>query len=415
METTAEFPEKLQFLFEPARYKVAYGGRGSAKSWGFARALLIKGAGDTLRIPCCREIQNSIADSVHALLSQQVELLNLGGFYRVTDKYIEGRNGTLFTFHGLKHNVQNLKSLEGADICWVEEAQSVSPSSWKVLTPTIRKPGSEIWISFNPELEGDATYQRFVLHPPTDARVVKVNWSDNPWFPAVLRQEMEDLRARDYDEYLTVWEGHCKQVLDGAILADQIREATKDGRFTRVPYDRSKPVSTFWDLGRRDKTAIWFVQQIGFEFRVIDYYENQGKDLAHYLKVLSEKPYIYDEDWQPHDATHETLAAKRTIEQQMRDAGRKVRIIPKTSIADRINAGRSIFNRCWFDAENCADGINALRHWRYDVDPDTKQFSKIPLHDDASHGGDAFTYFAVSMGETKRKKPAPERAGGWMG
>ena len=195
-KTRAEFPEKLQCLFRPARYKVLYGGRGGAKSWGIARALLIQGAAKPLRVLCAREIQKSIGDSVHKLLSDQIKALGLAGFYEVQKTVIRGRNGTEFTFHGLKHNVTNIKSAEGADVCWVEEAQTVSKSSWATLIPTIRKPGSEIWVSFNPELEDDETYQRFVANPPTGAVVVKVNWSDNPWFPDVLRQEKDDLKAR---------------------------------------------------------------------------------------------------------------------------------------------------------------------------------------------------------------------------
>jgi len=400
--TQAEFPEKLECLFRPSRYKVLYGGRGASKSWGIARALLILGAQKPLRILCAREMQKSIADSVHKLLKDQVAALGLAGFYEVQQAVIKGSNGTEFTFHGLKHNVTNIKSAEGADICWVEEAQTVSKSSWATLIPTIRKPGSEIWVSFNPELESDETYRRFVTKPPPDSIVVKVNWSDNPWFPDVLRQEMETLKENDPDAYLTVWEGHCKQVLDGAIYAKEIRKATSEGRFTSVPYDAGKPVHTFWDLGRADMTAIWFAQVVGFEFRVIDYYENRGEALGHYLKELRDRPYVYGDDWLPHDAQNELLASERTIEQQARAAGRTVRIVPKLSVANGINAARTIFNRCWFDAEKCADGLQALRHYRYEVDPETGQFSSQPLHDWASHGADAFRYMALALTEPDR-------------
>ena len=183
-----EFPEKLDFLFEPARYKVAYGGRGGAKSWGFGRALLILAAQRPLRVLCAREFQNSIAESAHALFAQQIDLLGLGPIFDVQEKRILGANGSEFIFKGLRHNVASVKSTEGVDICWVEEARTVSKTSWDVLVPTIRKEGSEIWISFNTELEADETYQRFVKKPPTGARVVKIGWVDNPWFPAVLRQ-----------------------------------------------------------------------------------------------------------------------------------------------------------------------------------------------------------------------------------
>ncbi|GJD72565.1 PBSX family phage terminase large subunit [Methylobacterium goesingense] len=400
-----EFPEKLDFLFEPARYKVAYGGRGGAKSWGFGRALLLLGAQRPLRILCAREFQNSIAESAHALLAQQVDLLGLSDYFDTQEKRILGTNGTEFIFKGLRHNVASVKSTEGVDICWVEEARTVSKASWDVLVPTIRKPGSEIWISFNTELAEDETYKRFVRTPPTGARVVKIGWEDNPWFPDVLRQEALDLKARDPIAYETVWGGNCKQVLDGAIYANEILAASgaSPSRFGKVPFDPSKPVHTFWDLGRADKTAIWFAQVVGFEFRLIAYYENRGHALQHYIDYLrtvaEERQYVYGEHWLPHDARNELLASKRTIEQQMWDAGHRVRIVPKLTVAAGIDAARLLFARCWFDEDLCADGLQALRNYRYDVDPATQQFSKNPLHDWASHGADAFRYFAVAIAE----------------
>lgn len=392
-----EFPEALEWLFTPARYKIAYGGRGSAKSWSFARALLVQGAAKPLQILCAREVQKSIADSVHRLLSQQIDAMGLGRFYEVQKASIRGVNGTEITFAGLKHNVQSLKSIEGTDICWCEEAQTVSKASWQTLIPTIRKPGSEIWVSFNPELDTDETYVRFVKDPPPGAVVKRINHSDNPWFPDVLQDEMDLLRERDHDAYLTVWEGHTRQVLDGAIFAKEIREATADGRFTRVPYDQAKPVQTFWDLGRADMTSIWFAQQIGFEYRLIDFYQNRGFVLSHYLKELQKRPYVYGTCWLPHDAEHELLAAERTIAQQMKDAGFKVQVVPRLLKVDQINAARTILGRCWFDADKCADGINALRRYRYGVNPDTGQYTRDPLHDDASHPADALLAFAIAM------------------
>lgn len=411
----AEFPDKLQFLFEPSRYKVAYGGRGGAKSWSFARALVIIGAGQAKRIVCAREFQKSIADSVHHLLRNQIDALGLNDYYSVKETYIEGKNGTLFSFHGLKHNVQNIKSLEGADICWVEEAEAVSKASWETLIPTIRKDGSEIWISFNPDMDTDETYKRFVMKPPTGAKVVRVGWRDNPWFPEVLKQEREDLRERDADEYEVVWEGNTRQTIKGAIYANELKAALEGKRITSVPYDASKPVHTFWDLGRADMTAIWFAQVVGFEFRIIDYYENQGFVLAHYLKKLGERPYHYGDDWLPHDADNELLASELTITQQMRAAGRKPKIVPKIHVADGINAARTVFGKCWFDADKCADGLNALRHYSYDVDPETNEYSKNPLHNWASHGADAFRYLAVALNPTSGKpKDLPKRDKGWV-
>lgn len=394
-----EFPEKLQCLFQPARYKVLYGGRGGAKSWGIARPLLILGAERKLRIACGREIQRSLADSVHQLLREQIEALGLKAKYRVLETYIEGTNGTLITFHGLKTNVVSLKSIEGIDIFWAEEAQTISKTIWNTLIPTIRKEGSQIWISFNPELETDETYQRFAVNPPTGAIVTKINYRDNPWFSDVLEQERLDTLARSADDHDHVWEGQTRKVLKGAIFAKELRAAYTENRVMRVPYDMAHPVQTVWDLGRADMTAIWFVQMVGLEFRIIDYYQNRGHALPHYIKVLKDKPYSYGAFWLPHDAQNEQLVAERTIEQQVRAAfpGQPVNIVPKTSVVARIDAARTIFNRCVFDADKTAEGLNVLARWKYKVNPDTKQWSKDPEHDDNSHGGDAFTYMAVAV------------------
>lgn len=417
MEATAQFPEKLKCLFKPSRYKVLYGGRGGAKSWGIARALLIQGAEKSLRILCARELQTSIRDSVHKLLSDQIAELNMGGFYSVQQASIRGANGTEFAFAGLRSNVDQIKSYEGVDRCWVEEAQRVSRSSWNVLIPTIRRDGSEIWVSFNPELEEDETYQRFVLHPPKGSIVEKINWRDNPWFPDVLLAEKDALKERDHAAYMNVWEGMCKRTVDGAIFGQQVTEADAEGRITSVPYDPAKPVHRIWDLGWADNVAIWFFQMVGMEIRLIRYLEGNQKTISQYLAECQKFGYVYDTDWMPHDAENKTLAANgRSIEEIMRAAGNKVRIIPRTSIADSINAARTLFPRCWFDQDNCADGLHCLRHYQYEVDPDTKLFSKMPLHNWASHGADAFRMLGLMVEEPKRpRKPsAYQEPAGWM-
>ena len=402
----AEFPHKLSVLFEKSRYKVLYGGRGGAKSWGIARALLILGAKSELRILCAREFQTSIRDSVHKLLCDQIENLGLLGFYEITQTSIRGKNGTEFSFVGLKNNVGNVKSYEGVDICWVEEAQTTSRMSWNVLIPTIRKEGSEVWISFNPELETDETYQRFVVNPPEDAKIVKINWSDNPWFPETLRMEKDALRIRDNNAYLNVWEGLCRRTVDGAVFAKEIEMADLEERITRVPYDPIKPVHAVFDLGWSDNTAIWFVQFIGMEIRVIRFMESNQKTMAWYLAEMQKFGYVYDTMWLPHDAKHKLIAANgRTMESIVRSAGYKVQVLERVPVVDSIDAARSIFSKCYFDRINCDQGLQCLRHYRYDVDPETKQFSKNPIHDIYSHGADAFRYLALMVGEPRKSVP----------
>lgn len=413
----AEFPHKLQILFQKSRYKVLYGGRGGAKSWGIARALLILAAKSPLRVLCAREYQTSIKDSVHKLLCDQIAALGLDSFYEITQAQIRGKNGSEFNFVGLKNNVANVKSYEGVDICWVEEAQTVSRHSWNVLIPTIRKENSEIWISFNPELETDETYQRFVANPPEDCLIAKVNWSDNPWFPETLRHEKDALKARDPAAYATVWEGVCRRTVDGAIFAKEMEMAELEDRITRVPYDPIKPVHAVFDLGWADNTAIWFVQFIGMEIRVIRYIENNQQTISWYLAEMQKFGYMYDTLWLPHDAQNKTLAANgRSIEEIVRAAGYKVQIIEKVPVLDSINAARTIFPKCWFDRTNTDAGLQCLRHYRYDVDPETGQFSKNPLHDIYSHGADAFRYIGLVVTEPKKaqKKAVYVPQTSWM-
>ena len=412
-----EFPEKLSILFDSARYKVLFGGRGGAKSWGIARALLIIGARKTTRILCAREFQTSIKDSVHKLLSDQIVSMGLTEFYEITQNAIRGKNGTEFSFVGLKNNVANIKSYEGCDICWVEEAQTTSKLSWNVLIPTIRKEGSEIWVSFNPELETDETYQRFIINTPENCIVQRINWSDNPWFPETLRLEKDALFVRDREAYNTVWEGVCRQTVDGAIFAKEMQQAEFEQRITRVPYDATKPVLAIFDIGWADATAVWFLQFVGMETRLIRYYETTQTTMSEILAKMQTFGYVYDTLYLPHDAQNKTLAANgRSIEDIVRNAGFNVRIIDRVPIADSINAARTIFSKCYFDRENCYEGLQCLRHYRYDVNPETGNFSQKPLHDNFSHGADAFRYIGLMINEPKKSKPRKisYQAGSWM-
>lgn len=203
-----EFPEKLLFyITEKKRYKVSYGGRGSSKSWTAGRGLILRAMQSKIRILCTRQLQTSIKDSVHKLLCDTIYALKLEQYFDITRDTIRCHNGSEFIFKGLQNQTNEIKSIEGIDICWVEEAQSVSEDSWAILIPTIRKENSEIWVTFNPDREEDATYQRFVVNPPPDSIVQLVNYYDNPWFPEVLRKEMEYDKQIDYAKYEHVWLG----------------------------------------------------------------------------------------------------------------------------------------------------------------------------------------------------------------
>ncbi len=214
-----DFPRKMQPLFRPKRYKILKSGRGCAKSWSIARALLLTAAKKTLRILCTREYQTSITESVHQLLSQQIEALGLSSLYEITQKVVRcKRTGSVFIFAGIKTDPKKIKSTEGIDICWVEEAEKVSEESWKFLIPTIRKEASEIWVSFNPDQEDDPTSKRFITNLPPDSIVIELTQADNPWFPETLRKEMEyDFRV-DPEAAAHVWGGQFRKASNAQIF-----------------------------------------------------------------------------------------------------------------------------------------------------------------------------------------------------
>ena len=399
-----QFPSKLKCLFEPkkSRYRVLYGGRGAGKSHSVARALLCLGIKDTLRILCCREFMTSMKDSVHKLLVDQIYDMGIEAHYEVTQSSIRGLNGTEFIFAGIKNNINGLKSIEGIDYCWVEEANNVTQTSFDVLIPTIRKNDSEIWITFNPELPSDYTYKRFVIDPPTNAVVQKVNWNDNPWFPEVLDLERQSLRTRDFEAYQNVWEGFTRSTIDGAVFAKEMQRAEQDNRICNVPYDAVKPVIAVFDIGWADSTAVWFVQFIGMETRLIRYYETNQTTISEILAKMQTFGYVYDTLYLPHDAQNRTISSNgRSLEEIVRASGYNVRIIERTPISDSINAARTIFSSCYFDKTHTTAGLDCLRHYRYDTNPETGAFSKSPLHDQYSHGADAFRYIGLMIQEKK--------------
>ena len=383
-------------LARPHRYKVVYGGRGGAKSWAIADQLLTDGLNRPLRILCTRELQKSIKDSVHKLLSDRINHHGYGDHYEVQNNQIIGKNGTLFIFAGVRHNVTEIKSMEGIDICWVEEAEKVSEASWKILIPTVRKDNSEIWISFNPNLITDSTYQRFVLHPPPDAWVKKVSWRDNPWFPDVLMKELEYLKGRDYDEYLHVWEGELKTFADGAIYGKQLRKLKADNRLCSVPVAAGVEVHTFWDLGRDDQTAIWFMQSVGREYRFIDYYSARFEDIEHYARVIKERGYNYGSHYMPHDVSVQVLGMQTTRKAMFESAGvRPIKVVPRIpDLMDGIAQTKQVFDQCWIDEVKCREGFSALANYQRSYDEERDTYLERPIHNWASNGADAFRQFA---------------------
>lgn len=394
-EVKAEFPAKLQFLFQPARYKVAHGGRGSAKSWGFARALLIQAAQKPLRVLCTREVQRSIKDSVHKLLSDQIEGLGLGKLYDILATEIRCKNGSEFIFAGLStQTVESIKSFEGIDVVWVEEAQAVSKRSWDVLTPTIRKPGSEIWVSFNPELETDETYRRFVLTPPVGAVVAQLNWRDNPWFPPELEAERQDTLKRDPDSYDNIWEGVPRRSVSGAIFAKEIDRAYLEGRVRPVPYDPKLKVHTVWDLGWNDSTSILFVQKSPTEIRVVDFIEDSHRTLDEYAAMIKLRLWNFGTHYLPHDGDAKEFRTGKTAREILSTQLGAVQIVPNIGVEQGIKAARMLFGQVYFDETKAQPLLEHLKRYRRNI-PTTTDEPTAPVHDEHSHSADAFRYLAV--------------------
>lgn len=224
MELNLDLPEFAEPLFLPYRYKVLYGGRGSAKSYSIAKTLLFFGLKKKEKILCAREFQNSISDSVMSLLEEQAKELKIDQFYSFSNSSIRGRNGTEFLFRGIRHNIQSIKSIPGITKCWIEEAQTVSQSSWDILVPTIRDNGSEIWVSYNPENEDDPTHKKFVTgKPPEDSYIRKVNWDQNKWFPDILRKEKDYQFATNPELAEHIWGGECRSHSDAQVFKGKYR------------------------------------------------------------------------------------------------------------------------------------------------------------------------------------------------
>jgi phage terminase large subunit len=377
------------------RYYVAYGGRGGAKSWGFARALLLQALKEPLRILCTREIQRTIAESVHHLLKDQIAELGLEDEYLVLENSISGRNGATFLFAGLRQqDVHKIKSYEGVDIVWVEEAQVVTKRSWQILIPTIRAEGSEIWVTFNPEMDTDDTYTRFVVRPPPNSWVQEINWRDNPWFKDTpMEQERLFSKESEPEEYEHIWEGAPRTLVPGAIYAREMARMVKDRRIRPVPYDPSLLVHTIWDLGWNDQTSIIFAQRVASEVRIIDYEEESFLRLDEWARRILDRDYAYGDHWLPHDGKNKLQASGgKSIQQQLKVLLRKEpKIVPKPeNVEIPIKSARNMFPRVYIDdGENCERLVTCLKRFRRAV-PETTGEPGLPVKDEYRHGADAW-------------------------
>jgi phage terminase large subunit len=419
METAEiRLPPKIVSLFKgDARYRCAYGGRGSAKTRSFALMTAVRGyqwgmEGKQGQILCAREHLNSLDESSLEEIKSAIRGVDfLSDYYEIGEKYVRSKDGRInYVFSGLRRNLDSIKSKARIILCWVDEAEGVSDSAWQKLIPTVREEDSEIWVTWNPESKLSATHRRFRINGPADMKITEINWRDNPYFPSVLEQErLEDEKQRP-DLYGHIWEGEMLVHAEGAYYAVEMRNAASENRITNAPYDRDIGVVTAWDLGVGDSTAIWFAQFVGAEVRLIDYYECSGVGLDHYARVLSERGYVYDQHVLPHDVRVRELGSGKSRLETLENLGvRPVQIAPQLNVDDGIQAVRSMLGRCWFDAEKCERGIDALRQYRRDYDEKGMTWRGRPLHDWTSHCADAMRYLAVGYRPTSSSWGEPIR------
>jgi phage terminase large subunit len=397
-------------LLGPSRYKGAHGGRGSGKSQFFAGevvALCIRKPG--LRVLCCREIQKSLKESAKRLLEQKIEEFNVGGLFEVQRDDIKTPGGGLIAFAGLQdHTAESIKSYEGFDIAWVEEAQTVSPKSLSLLRPTIRKPGSELWFSWNPRRKSDPVDEMLRgTEKPTGATVVEANWKDNPWFPAELEQERLDCLRMQPDQYDHIWEGGYITIAEGAYYAAALTQARNDKRITKLTADPLLQIRAYWDIGLRDATSIWIAQFEGQQIKVLDYYEAVGQPLAAHLNWLRANGYGDALCVLPHDGAKGDIITAVRFEDHIRSAGFRVETVEnqgKGAAMKRVEAARRLFPRMWFDETKCAGGLDALG-WYHEKKDEARSIGLGPEHDWASHAADAFGLLAVHYEAPKATRP----------
>ena len=407
MQVEIDIPQPFQELFEPTkkwRHYLYHGGRSSGKSTTVAIFLVTLATSKPIRVLCCREIQRSIKESVHRLLSDCIEKYKLPG-WTITDETLKNANGSEFIFKGLHGNEQNVKSTEGVDICWVEEAQSVSMNSIDVLIPTIRKEGSFLIWTMNRLSAQDPVWVRIAEKPDELTYIKQVNSTaiEKLLSPEIIA-EREKMRKDNPELFAHVWLGEPLTVTTGSIYGKQLAQAREDGRIGKVPYDGAAPVYAALDLGVGDSTAICFFQNVGQEIHFIDYYESSGEDLAHYIHVLANKPWDYRQIFLPHDAKARELQTGKTREEFFREHGYNNVTILRPSVhtygQDDINmTARPKFSKCWFDEKNCARLLECLAAYHYEYDDKNKLLKDRPKHDWSSHAADAFMYSLIAETE----------------
>lgn len=400
-----EVPRVFAPLLEPGRYKAAHGGRGSGKSHFFAEQLVEdslyhKG----LLSVCIREVQQTLKHSSKRLIEKKIIDLGVGKSFKVWNDRIETPGDGIIAFQGMAdHTAESIKSLEGFGRAWVEEAQTLSLRSLTLLRPTIRAEGSEIWAGWNPRRKTDAIDEFFRGQQLASSIVVQANWRDNPWFPKVLDDERKLDLEKYPDRYDHIWEGGYAKALEGAYFARELAQAKLEGRICKVAADPLLPVRAVFDIGgsgaKADAMAIWIVQWVAKEIRVLDYIEGVGQVLGYYVGELRRKGWGKAICILPHDGINSNNITGKTYAEHVREAGFEVPEPIKNQGSGaammRIEAARRLFPQVWFNESTTEAGRDALGFYHEKKDP-TRDVGLGPDHDWSSHGADAFGLMCVA-------------------
>lgn len=411
------------------------------------KALEFATAGVSGIILCGREFMNSLDESSMAEVKAAIQSepwlavhFDIGEKYIRTKPHLPGRVD--YAFAGLRHNLDSIKSKSRILILWIDEAEPVTEDAWRKITPTVRAEGkkpaeadndnelfyewnSEIWVTWNPESETSATHKRFRENPPKNAKIIEINFEDNPWFPEVLNDERLEDKEKRPDQYDHVWGGAFLTVFEGAYFAANIIKAKTDDRITVVPEDPLMTIRLWADIGgtgaKADNFVFWAGQFIGKQICYTNYYEVQGQPIAAHLAWMRSQGYTPDvaSIWLPHDGDTHDKVFDVSYASAFKKAGYAVEVVPnqgKGAAKARIEKARNEFHRMVFDKVKCADGLKRIGRYHEKKDKVTKQ-GLGPNHDENSHGADAFGLSAVVYEEPTtydEYEPQQYGSGGWM-
>ena len=433
VEIDGGFPEKLLPLYtDPWPINVTYGGRASGKSTAVARTLLLMGKQYPMRILCCREFATISDKSMHQTLIDEIYALGLQDFYEYNKDSIVGKvidpnsyqgypiRQTEFIYRGISNNPQGIKSMQKVSACWIEEAQNLTEFAWENLEATVRQElpnglDPPIFIVFNPQYADNFVWEHFVLRPQEASRVIECNYLDNPWCPKASKRQANAMKKANYAKYENIWLGKPLNNFVGSVYEDYLEDAYRQNRVrtefeddNRL-YDPNYAVELYFDLGASDMTAVWAAQRCDGSVRLIDYYENRRKPASHYIEIMSNRGYPVKKWVLPWDSNQKAGPIQLSWEDVFRKAGLSVRKLRYKAVMDGINAARELFSTMIFDGDKCAQGLNALRHYRFAEfkDKHSDRVSSKPVHDIYSNGADAFRYCAMGI-KHRELKPFPK-------